>query len=350
MIQSRNTIALPPGMTIREQLDNRSMSQKEFANRMGMSEKHISRLINGKVELSHDVALRLEFVFGIPAKFWNNLEALYRENEARVHEELDLEYDEKVALKMPYAKCAGFGWIPRTTNIKEKITNLRKFFEVANLKALEQLKVPGIIYRKTNSSDQSNYALAMWAQKARIEARNVETDPIDIKLLKESLQKIRALSLIESSSFSNEVKTLLAKCGIALVFLPHIKGSFLHGATFVDRNHIVVGLTLRGCYADKFWFSLFHELGHIVCGHISNIKDSSESNEEEADKFAQKTLIPDKQYDNFIKRGIFTQSEITYFSSLIGVAPWVVLGRLQKENRVPYNYYNSLKIKYVFAD
>ena len=330
MINSRSTIAIPPGMTIREQLINRSMSQKEFANRMDMSEKHISRLINGKVELSHDVALRLESVFGIPAKFWNNLEAIYRENEARVQEDLDMEYDEEVAKKMPYATCAGFGWLPRTKDIKEKVNNLRKFFEVANLKALEQLKVPGIVYRKANSSIQSDYALAMWAQKARIEARNVDADPINIKLLRESLQRIRALSLIESSCFSNEVKTLLAKCGIALVFLPHIKGSFLHGATFADSNHIVVGLTLRGCYADKFWFSLFHELGHIVCGHISDITDNSESNEEEADRFAQKTLIPEKQYDEFIKRGVFTQSEITYFSSLIGVAPWVVLGRLQK--------------------
>ena len=350
MIHSRTTIAIPPGMTIREQLDNRKMSQKEFANRMDMSEKHISRLINGKVELSHDVALRLESVFGIPAKFWNNLEAIYRENEARVLEELDMEYDEEITKEMPYAKCAGFGWLPRTTKIKEKIINLRKFFEVANLKALEHLKVPGIVYRKASSSVPSDYALAMWAQKARIEARSIETDPINIKLLKQSIPKIRALSVTEPSCFENEIKTLLAKCGIALVFLPHIKGSFLHGATFADGNHIVVGLTLRGCYADKFWFSLFHELGHIICGHISSITDDTESNEEEADRFAQKALIPDKQYDEFINRGVFTQSEITYFSSLIGIAPWVVLGRLQKENRVPYNYYSSLKVKYVFTD
>ena len=350
MIHSRTTIAIPPGMTIREQLDNRKMSQKEFANRMDMSEKHISRLINGKVELSHDVALRLESVFGIPAKFWNSLEALYRENEARVLEELDMEYDEEIAKKMPYTKCAGFGWLTRTTKIKEKVINLRKFFEVANLKALEHLKVPGIVYRKASSSIPSDYALAMWAQKARIEARSIKTDPIDIKLLKQSIHKIRALSVTEPSCFENEITTLLAKCGIALVFLPHIKGSFLHGATFADGNHIVVGLTLRGCYADKFWFSLFHELGHIICGHISSITDDTESNEEDANIFAQNTLIPNIQYDEFIRRRNFSQNDITYFSSLIGIAPWIVLGRLQKENYVPYSYFSSLKVKYEFVD
>ena len=350
MIYSRTTIAIPPGMTIREQLENRKMSQKEFANRMDMSEKHISRLINGKVELSHDVALRLESVFGIPAKFWNNLEAIYREKEARVHEELDMEYDEEIAKKMPYAKCAGFGWIPKTKNIKEKVTNLRKFFEVANLKALEHLKIPGIVYRKANSSISSDYSLAMWAQKARVEARTINTDPIDIKLLKQSMPTIRALSNTDPLCFCDEVRTLLAKCGVALVFLPHIKGSFLHGATFTDGNHIVLGLTLRGCYADKFWFSLFHEFGHIICGHISEITDDSESNEDEADRFAQNTLIPEKQYKEFLERGRFSQSEITYFASLIGIAPWIVLGRLQKENYVSYKYFSSLKTKYEFTE
>ena len=79
MIQSKSILAVPPGTTIHEQLENRGMSQREFAQRMGMSEKHISRLINGKVELTPEVALRLESVLGIPAKFWNNLESIYRE-------------------------------------------------------------------------------------------------------------------------------------------------------------------------------------------------------------------------------------------------------------------------------
>jgi HTH-type transcriptional regulator/antitoxin HigA len=271
------------------------MSQKEFSGRMDMSEKHISRLINGKVELSHDVALRLESVFGIPAKFWNNLEAIYREQEARVREELDLEYDEEIASKMPYTKCAGLGWIPKAQSIKEKVYNLRSYFEVANLRALESLKVPGIAFRKASSSISSDYSLAMWAQKARIEARNIPTDPVDVKQLTQIVSKIRSLTTTEPTYFCEEIRALLAKCGVALVFLPQISGSFLHGATFYDGAHIVLGLTVRGKYADKFWFSLFHEIGHIVCGHISDNSDDYEENEKEADRFAQDTLIPANQ-------------------------------------------------------
>ena len=82
MLNSKNTIALPPGVSIREQLELRKMKQNEFSVRMGLSEKHISKLINGQVELTYDVAIRLESVLGIPASFWNNLEVIYREKKA----------------------------------------------------------------------------------------------------------------------------------------------------------------------------------------------------------------------------------------------------------------------------
>ena len=80
LIKSKTTIAIPPGATIKEQLEDRELSQKEFAARMGMSEKHISNLIRGSVRLTPEVAMRLEMVLGIPARFWNNLEAIYRED------------------------------------------------------------------------------------------------------------------------------------------------------------------------------------------------------------------------------------------------------------------------------
>ena len=79
MTRSSTYIATPPGATIKEQLIDRGMSQKEFAARMDMSEKHISKLINGDVQLTADVSVRLETVLGVPASFWNNLEAIYRE-------------------------------------------------------------------------------------------------------------------------------------------------------------------------------------------------------------------------------------------------------------------------------
>ena len=101
MVKSRSFIATPPGATIKEQLLDRGLSQKEFAVRMGMSEKHISKLINGEVQLTPDVAVRLEMVLGVPANFWNKLESTYREKLVKANAENDMDADKELAKKIP---------------------------------------------------------------------------------------------------------------------------------------------------------------------------------------------------------------------------------------------------------
>ena len=141
ILHSKTAAAIPPGVTIHEQLGYRHMSQKEFAIRMDMSEKHISHLINGKVELTFDVAQRLEDVLGIPASFWNGLEMKYREQLIKVKQELAMEQELELADKFPYDKLAEMKLVPKTDNSKEQIGNLRKFFKVANLEALYNLHI-----------------------------------------------------------------------------------------------------------------------------------------------------------------------------------------------------------------
>ncbi len=346
MMYSNNTIAVPPGATIREQLENRGMKQKEFASRMGLSEKHISRLINGQVELTQEVALRLESVLGVPAGFWNNLEAIYREKLARVIAENELAQDVELAEKFPYAKIAALGWVAATRKAEEKAIHLRAFFEVAKLELLENLRIPGIVYRKAGANEASDYSLAIWAQKARIEARQYETAAINISKLELELPRIREMTRTTPDVFCSELINLFTQCGVALVLLPHIGGSFLDGATFYDGNRIVMGLTVRGKDADKFWFSLFHEVGHIVLGHIGALEEDKQQQEIAANVFAANMLIPPELYQEFTDSHEFTEDSILAFAQKIEIAPGVVLGRLQKEGYVPYNKMNTLKAKY----
>ena len=87
MIKSKTYIAIPPGATIKEQISDRKMTQKELAARRDMSENHISHFIKGDSQLTPDVALKLEMVLGLPARFWNNLESEYRETLLKIDEE-----------------------------------------------------------------------------------------------------------------------------------------------------------------------------------------------------------------------------------------------------------------------
>ena len=347
MVRSRSFIATPPGATIKEQLIDRGMSQKEFAARMDMSEKHISRLVNGEVHLTPEVAVRLEVVLGVPAKFWCNLEAIYREKLIKVQDEKAMDADESLAKKFPYNEMVKLGWVSETRNSKEKVINLRRYFEVVELSLLENSQITRIACRRLAITEKGDLALLAWAQEARLQARNIETSAINIKRLISNVSEIRRMTLSEPEEFCPMLKQILAECGIALVFLPHLKGSFLQGASFMEGNKIVVGLTTRGKDADKFWFSLFHELAHIILGHIGQSGGTTENDEEAADAWARDTLISRESFDEFQKNGDYSVEGVSNFARRIGVAAGIVVERLQNEGCIKYNStLNELKEKY----
>ncbi len=345
-MRSRTYIATPPGATIKEQLVNRNMSQKEFAIRMDMSEKHISKLINGDVQLTPEMAMRLELVLGLPAHFWNNLESNYREKLLKVQAENEMDEDLEIMRKIPYNEMANNEWIPKTRNPNERVNNLRKFFEIVQLGILKEPSVLGINYRKLGESENSDYALLAWAQRAKLEARNISVDSINVDKLKNYLPVIRKMTRQDPQDFCPRLYNILAECGIAIVFLPHIGGSFLHGATFYDGPKIVVGMTVRGKDADRFWFSLFHEFGHIVRGDLNLTNNHRDEIEKVADAFARDMLIPQNEYDKFIKRKTFDRCSIRRFSDRIEIDPGIVVGRLQKEGYIQFNMFNDMKTRY----
>ena len=285
MKTGKTLIAIPPGYTIKEQLDDRRLTQKEFALRMEMSEKHISYLINGEVALTIDMAIRLEMVLGLSSQFWLNLENIYREKLAKIELEEKIEEEIILADQFPYSELVELGWIPNANSKNEKVVNLRKYFEVNRLGLLLENKHLSILYRRLNKSQKADFALMAWAQKAKLEARKRVVSSININGLKRCIKKFRKLTTVDSKVFCGELVNILAKNGVALILLPHISGSFLHGATFYDGNKIVMGLTLEEKDINKFWFNFFHELGHIILGHI-NI-EYEDKMELEADLFAK---------------------------------------------------------------
>ena len=346
MVRSRSFIATPPGATIKEQLKDRGMSQKEFAARMDMSEKHISKLINGDVKLTPEVAVRLEMVLGVPAKFWNSLEAVYREKLIKVAAENAMDEDEALAKQLPYSEMMKYGWVPEARTSKEKVIYLRKYFEVVELSLLENNQITRIACRRLAVTKKSDFALLAWAQEAKLKARNIETLPINIKELIGIIPDIRRMTVLNPKEFCPKLKKMLSECGIALVFLPHLKGSFLQGASFVDGNKIVVGLTARGKDADKFWFSLFHELAHIILGHIGQANGTSEQDEKDADLWARDTLIPINLFEKFKSKRMYSADNVCKFADSLGIAAGIVVGRLQNENCIKYSTLNDLKEHY----
>lgn len=346
MNSSQTYIAIPPGETIKDQLSFRSMSQKEFAVRMGLSEKHVTNLLKGRVQLTSNVAMRLESVLSAPAVFWENLEALYREALIKVEEENQIVADAEIAKKLPYIEMVKYGWIHSSKTGYEKVSTLRKFFEVSTLRLIDNPAISRIACRRLSSSDQNDYALLAWAQKAKLDARNVETRPININGLSNAVSVIRALSTTTAEVFCPKLTELFSDNGIALIFLPHIKDSAIQGASFYDGKKIVVGVTVHERYTDTFWFSLFHEVAHIIYGHIGQASGISEADEKDADDFARETLIPSEMLTPFVQDGIFTSDTLIQFAERLGIEVGILVGRLQHDGFIKCNRFNDLKKKY----
>ena len=345
-MMSRTILATPPGYTIKEQLDQRGMTQKEFAVRMDMSEKHISHLINGEVRLTPNTALRLEAVLGLSASFWNNLEACYQEKKQKAEEENAMDADMEIMRKIPYTEIAKLGWIEFAKKAADKVKNLRRFFEVAYLSIIDRMPMTGIAYRRLGLNKNSKYIAAVWVQKARITAREKKVSGINLQALSSKIAELRNLMFSSEEELFPKLSEMLSDCGIAFVMLPALKGSFLHGASFMDGRKIVMVLTLRGNYADRFFFSLFHEIGHILKGHIAQTEELTEIEEREADEFSKNILIPLDLYKKFIEAEDFSEKSVKKFADRVNADAGIVVGRLQTEGHIGFDELNNLRKQY----
>ena len=263
---------------------------------------------------------------------------------------LENEMDEDIELSkmFPYREMMRHGWIPTTRNPMERVRYLRQFFEVVRLSLVHDGLVPCVAYRKKTAGEDAT--LWAWAQKARLEARGVAVAPINIALLEEKLPSIRSMTLQDPEEFCPKLVEALAECGIALVLLPHLPGTGVHGATFYDGRKIVCAMTVRGKDADKFWFSLFHELGHVICGHLSAVRGTTDEQEHVADCFARDCLIPADAIQHFESAGRFQEEDILAFAGKMGIAPGIVVGRLQNDRKLRYDQLSWLKEKYTIRD
>ena len=347
MVRSRSIIATAPGATIKEQLIDRGMSQKEFAARMNMSEKHISKLINGSVQLTPETAVRLEMVLGAPAKFWNNLEIIYREKVVKAEAENAMDADAETANLIPYSQMAGYRWVPATEDSREKVEHLRKYFEVVNLSLLGDERITRIACHRLEITKKSDLALLAWAQEAKILARDIHTEPINVKRFTSMLPEFRKMTVLKPDRFCPRMKKGLADCGVALVFLPHLKGAFLQGATFMDGNKVVVGITSGEKKVDGFWNDVFHEFAHVALGHISQTNGISNEDERNADQWSKNMLIQADDFEEFRENSDYSEKNVLKFAEKQGIAPGIVVGRLQSEGLIKHNMLNGLKEEYM---
>ncbi len=351
-------LAIHPGELIEETLEEISMSQAELANRLGRPTQAINEIIKGKKSITPATAMELEDVLKIPAHIWMGLEAEYQMVKAKQEELKVMEKESTLLSRFPYADLAKAGFVKATRNLLERVDELRRFFAVAQLSRLEHVKAYQSAFRVTNHKHITHESIASWIQAGRLSADEIETEIFDKSKLKKLLPELKSCMNMEVNSAIEECRVLLGSCGVAFVLLSHFKNTGVNGATFWinNREKAVLMMSLRGKNSDIFWFSFFHEIGHILLHNkreifLENGYDTPElqQQEEEANQFSRDFLIPMKDYEAFVSAGTFTKKSVKEFVNYLNVKTSIVVGRLMYEKVILYSHPLRKEIdKYAF--
>lgn len=346
-IEYNDKIAFHPGYYIKEIVDDCGLTQEDFAKRLGTTPKNLSYLIRGEQSLSIDIAMKLSRLQGTSVSYWINLQSQYDALVAEFISQKELDEERKIFKYIDYKYFKdnfGFPDLPR--KIDEQISTVRKSLNIASLTVLSDRDMAVSFRKSTKNMSESNIVKAnLMVQMATNEALQIDAPKYNKSKFEKAVEY--ALTLTTShESFYDLLYESFRQAGVILVLLPNVSGSKINGATKKIKNNIMLMVNDRRLYSDTFWFTLFHEIGHIMHGDYGiSFEKETGTQEIEADRYAQNALIPENQYEDFVKKERFSIVDIKRFAESINRDPAIVLGRLQREKLVDYNdvQMNSLR-------
>jgi HTH-type transcriptional regulator/antitoxin HigA len=353
-------LAVPPGEYLAEVLRAKNMTQAELARRIGRPVQAVNEIIKGEKAVTPETAIQLEQTLDVPAHIWTGLESRYRLIKARSEETERVRKEAVYIARTPYKQLAEHKCVERTRDPELKVRELHRFYGVSSLANVPQIKAYKPSFRSGRGKEASGYALAAWIRCAELRAAELHTDAFGKKKLRAALPEIRAMSLKAPEEFVPRLGRILARCGVAFVLLPHFPKTYANGATFWKKpDKAVLLMSLRGRWEDIFWFSFFHEIGHLVLhGKKTFVDDDGGKSapeladkEEEANDFAAASLLPAERFAAFLCAGDFGEAAVRDFAREMGISAGIVVGRLQHEGLLPYDSeLNRLRRQYAWKD
>lgn len=324
--------AVSPGEHIREWLSDHDVNAAELARRLNVTPKHVSELLSGKAPLSADVALGLERVTGIPARIWNRFESGYREALARINESSRLASQYELAQKFPLSYLRKWGFISSPARDRAgTVLELLRILGIADLDAFDATWVHGkVAYRRAKLTTDKAYERAIWLALGEQKAKLSGLSPYSSDSLNALIPQLRSLTADPNPVQAiTRAAGLLQTAGVSLCLIPPIPGFGVDGATRWISGHPIIQLSVRGKKDDQLWFTLFHELGHVLL-HPHNVvflNGDNDEDEDAADRFAASSLVPEQYRDRLPRnRSIAAVREL---ASDLGIAPSIVLGQAQ---------------------
>ncbi|BDB72293.1 XRE family transcriptional regulator [Comamonas thiooxydans] len=350
--------ATPPGATVLDLLQERQVPLSELAHQAQKTVRSVSRLIHGVEPLTEDWARCLSMMLGATPAFWLRREQTYRADLQRLCEATEQAPKDWLS-DVPLKDLARLGWIEKGATADETALNACAFFGVttsSSFQAKYQRVFNAAAYRKSDAYTTQPFAVAAWLRQGEILASEVNCEKWNQAKLIGSLDSIRELTLeADPAVFLPALEKILASAGVAMVVARTPSGCRASGATrFLNPEQALMQLSFRYLADDQFWFTVFHEIGHLLLhAHselfLEDLEDRNSDAEREADSFALKTLFAkvDVEILNTVEPSL---RSIKRLARNAGISDGIVVGQLQRLKRVPYNHFNKLKIYYAWDD
>lgn len=343
-----------PGETLKEMLEIREMSQRELAIRTGVTEKHVSNVVNCQKPISVSFAKKLEYALGVDASFWINLQTNFDKELADLEEINTISNEELDILKklrsiIKYIQQLGF--LHQEVYGAALVIELRKLLNISSLTRIPEVSQSGA-YRLASSSNVDPYILFAWLRICElISDRQQIEQKLDINKLKAKLNPMKSLMFENVNKICSELKNHFAECGIKFSTAKHFRGAPVQGVIKTNNDGTLsLIMTIRRKFADIFWFTLFHEVGHIINRDFEDRLidyDFIENDaEDKADEFAANILIDPEKYERFVRSEDYSLNHIKRFCAENNIPPFILIGRLQNERYLSYHQYSAEKVRY----
>ncbi len=350
-----------PGYFIREQMELREWTQQELAEITGFTQKHISELLNDKTPLSFDMARILGEVFDTSASYWLNLDQAYRLwlQQKPTEKEKAADLRAMIYERMPIKDMQKKGWLRKTTSLDGLKKAVLEFWEKSKLdfSDLDQNLLP-YLTRKSEAYNTFNASYALtWYHQARKVAQTIPAPTYR----REQLEKLTA-ELHRYTPNESDIAVFLEKLhdtGVKFFVLPHLEKTYLDGAAFFSNGNPTVVYTGRHKRLDHFWFTIAHELAHVLL-HLNEempfILDNLEENdrsamETEANALAAAMLKHTEIYESLQQDlHYLSTNKVEECAATYGVHPAIVIGKLAHEGKVHYrnvHLYNGNVIRLI---
>jgi len=340
-------IVFHPGETLEEKLEELGMGPKEFALRTGKPEKTITAILKGESSITPEMAVKFENVLQIPAHFWLKSQRAFDEYQARLSSQESLPQSIDWMKKFPVRAMINCGWFPEARKNEEKASNLLRFFGFSSHQAWEdyyykqQLKVA---FRISLAHTKEPFALSAWLRKGELQAAQIQITPFDKKKFKNSIEVLKQLMVEQSKDCFNQLQEICRKSGVKVVYTPCLPKAPINGATRWMNDSPLIQLSNRHKRNDIFWFTFFHEVGHILLHGKKDIfledieySEKDAKKEAEADEFAIECTFTKEQEEELLSQNEITPQDIINSAKKFKTHPAMIVGRLQKKNIIPYS-------------